>query len=185
MALEVRDCDNTIILFCDARLKAVQEEKERFCLYLSTEPELAFNTLHGAPQVTVQEETSYGSRTWSIPYLFDGKVILDGVAKDDAIYNAYYYVKAKGARKLITLAEEQDKTFCDNVNHPNHYQTKNGIEVIDVIEAFIADLQGIVAFDIGNALKYLCRWKHKGGVEDLKKAKWYIDHAIEMESKDE
>lgn len=183
--MEVRDCDNTIIPFCDARLKAVQEEKERFCLYLTNEPTWAFNTLHGAPQVTVQEETSDVTRTWSIPYLFDGKVTINGVAKDDAIYNAYYFVEAKEAQQIITLAEKQDKTFCDNVNHPNHYQTKNKIEVIDVIEAFIADLQGIVAFDIGNALKYLCRWKHKGGVEDLKKAKWYIDHAIERESKDE
>ena len=183
--MEVQGCDNTIIPFCDVCLKAVQEEKERFCLYLTNEPTWAFNTLHGAPQVTVQEESSDGTRTWNIPYLFGGKVTINGVAKDDAIYNAYYFIEAKGAREIIASAKKPDNAFCDNVNHPNHYQTKNGIEVIDVIEAFIADLQGIVAFDIGNALKYLCRWKRKGGVEDLKKARWYINHAIERESKNE
>lgn len=67
----------------------------------------------------------------------------------------------------------------EKVNHPTHYQSGNGIEVIDVIEAFTADLNGVVAFDMGNAIKYLCRWNRKGGVEDLKKAKWYIDHAIQ------
>lgn len=67
----------------------------------------------------------------------------------------------------------------EKVNHPTHYQSGNGIEVIDVIEAFTEDLNGVTAFDIGNAIKYLCRWNRKGGVEDLKKAKWYIDHAIQ------
>lgn len=69
----------------------------------------------------------------------------------------------------------------EKVNHPSHYQSTAGIEVIDIIDAFTADLPGIVAFDIGNAIKYLCRWNNKGGVEDLKKAVWYIQHAIEHE----
>lgn len=74
----------------------------------------------------------------------------------------------------------------DNVNHPSHYQSANGMEVIDVIEAFTEDLHGIIAFDVGNALKYVCRWKNKGGVEDLKKAVFYLNHAIEKErDKDE
>jgi mevalonate pyrophosphate decarboxylase len=66
----------------------------------------------------------------------------------------------------------------DMVSHPPHYQSNNGIEVIDVIEAFTADLQGIEATDTGNVIKYICRWKHKNGLEDLEKAKWYINHLI-------
>lgn len=66
----------------------------------------------------------------------------------------------------------------ETVNHPNHYMSETGLEAIDVIEAFTFDLKGVEAFDTGNALKYLCRWKEKNGVEDLKKAKWYIDHLI-------
>lgn len=64
------------------------------------------------------------------------------------------------------------------VNHPAHYQSETGLEVIDVIHAFTFDLKGIEAFDTGNALKYLCRWAQKNGVQDLKKAKWYIEHLI-------
>ena len=66
----------------------------------------------------------------------------------------------------------------DMVNHPAHYKTKNGLETIDVIEAFTEDLKGIEATDTGNVLKYMCRWPHKNGLEDLNKARWYLDHLI-------
>lgn len=69
----------------------------------------------------------------------------------------------------------------DNVNHPVHYQTLKGLEAIDVIEAFTSDLQGIEAVCTGNVLKYMCRWKKKNGLEDLKKARWYLDRLIDME----
>lgn len=68
----------------------------------------------------------------------------------------------------------------DMVNHPKHYQTKNGLEAIDVIEAFTIDLQGGEATNTGNVLKYMCRWKHKNGIEDLKKARWYLDRLIDL-----
>lgn len=69
---------------------------------------------------------------------------------------------------------------CDDqmVSHPSHYQSKNGLEVIDVIEAFTADLSGIEATDTGNVIKYICRWKSKNGLQDLKKAMWYLQHLI-------
>lgn len=66
----------------------------------------------------------------------------------------------------------------DIVNHPEHYQSNFGIEVIDVIEAFTANLNGIEATDTGNVIKYICRWKKKNGIEDLKKAEWYLKHLI-------
>lgn len=52
-------------------------------------------------------------------------------------------------------------------------------EVIDVIEAFTFDLKGIEATDTGNVLKYMCRWKNKNGVQDLEKARWYLEHLID------
>jgi len=64
------------------------------------------------------------------------------------------------------------------VSHPPHYQSKTGLEVIDVIKAFTNGLTGIEATDTGNVIKYICRWKHKNGIQDLKKARWYIDHLI-------
>ena len=68
----------------------------------------------------------------------------------------------------------------DMINHPDHYQL-NGMETIDIIGAATSELSGIEAFDTGNALKYLCRWKNKNGIEDLKKAVWYIQHLIDFE----
>lgn len=64
------------------------------------------------------------------------------------------------------------------VSHPLHYQSETGMEAIDVIEAFTFDLKGVEAFDTGNVIKYICRWKNKDGVRDLEKAKWYLEHLI-------
>ena len=71
----------------------------------------------------------------------------------------------------------------DMVNHPPHYQSKNGLEVIDVVETFTDGLNGIEATDTGNVIKYICRWSHKNGLEDLKKAQWYLNHLIERVEK--
>lgn len=64
--------------------------------------------------------------------------------------------------------------MSDSVNHPSHYNVGK-IEVAD----FIADQK--LNFDRGNAVKYLCRAGKKNPdkeIEDLKKAKWYIEHEI-------
>lgn len=75
---------------------------------------------------------------------------------------------------------------CDNPNvNPNHYKTASGIETIEVLDAFTDGLNGIEAVCTANALKYLCRWKKKNGVEDLNKAIWYIQYLINKLSKDE
>ena len=70
------------------------------------------------------------------------------------------------------------------VSHPPHYQSNSGLEVIDVIDAFTADLVGTEAVCTGNVLKYICRWKHKNGLQDLKKAAWYLNHLIESLEKE-
>ena len=69
-------------------------------------------------------------------------------------------------------------TEQDMVNHPPHYQSETGLEVIEVIEAFTFNLSGIEATDTGNIIKYACRWKQKNGIEDLKKIIWYARHLI-------
>lgn len=65
------------------------------------------------------------------------------------------------------------------VAHPAHYQTSNGLETIDVMEAFTEDMVGYEAVCTSNVLKYICRWKKKNGIEDLKKAEWYLKRLIE------
>ena len=64
----------------------------------------------------------------------------------------------------------------DAIN-PSHYQ-KGKVECIDAIESATAGLEGIEAFCTGNAIKYLYRWKEKGGAEDLRKARWYINRLL-------
>ncbi len=72
--------------------------------------------------------------------------------------------------------------MSDNVNHPSHY-THGKYECIDILQDITSDLQGLDAICTANAVKYLWRWKHKNGVEDLKKAAWYINRLIEENSK--
>ena len=68
-------------------------------------------------------------------------------------------------------------TENDNVNHPNHY-CKGGIECIEAIKAAVVGLVAMEAVCTANVIKYLWRWKFKNGLEDLKKAKWYLDRLI-------
>ena len=64
----------------------------------------------------------------------------------------------------------------DTVNKPKHYAGK--VECIDAIESAVEGLEGIEAVCTANAIKYLYRWKKKNGVEDIKKAKWYIERLL-------
>lgn len=70
----------------------------------------------------------------------------------------------------------------DLVNHPPHY-TAGGIECIDALAAATKGLEGLEAVCTANAIKYLWRWKLKNGVEDLRKAVWYINRLIEDQVK--
>lgn len=70
--------------------------------------------------------------------------------------------------------------MVEKVNHPSHY-SQGGMEVIDVIDAFTKECNGEEAFYVGNIIKYVCRFKKKNGIEDLKKAHWYLDRLISKE----
>jgi hypothetical protein len=76
------------------------------------------------------------------------------------------------------------KIVKDNVNHPAHYNASDiycnecggHIECIDIVRHY--------NFAIGNAIKYLWRFEHKNGLEDLKKAIWYINDEIKRREKE-
>lgn len=74
--------------------------------------------------------------------------------------------------------------MSEKVNHPNHY-TQGGMEVIDVIDAFTQECSGLESFYVGNIIKYVCRFKKKNGIEDLKKAQWYLSRLVEKEEQNE
>lgn len=66
----------------------------------------------------------------------------------------------------------------DNVNSPKHYTT-GGIETIDYIKAKLG-VDGTINYCMGNVMKYTSRWQDKNGLEDLKKAQWYLNYAINL-----
>lgn len=71
--------------------------------------------------------------------------------------------------------------MTDNVNHPSHY-TQGGVECIDAITAATVNKTGIEAVCTANVIKYLWRYEGKNGLEDVKKAQWYLNRLIaEME----
>tara|TARA_R110002126_G_scaffold66781_1_gene169631 strand:+ start:360 stop:632 length:273 start_codon:yes stop_codon:yes gene_type:complete len=83
----------------------------------------------------------------------------------------------------ITLNGESftigDATLSDNVNSPDHYNFA-GIECIDAIRAATGP-EGFDSYLQGNIMKYLWRYQYKNGVEDLKKAQWYLSRLIEAQ----
>ena len=64
----------------------------------------------------------------------------------------------------------------ESVNHPKHYQTDGGIEVIDYIESLGIGYE----FCVGNAIKYLSRaGKKDDKLQDVRKAQWYVNRAVQ------
>jgi hypothetical protein len=66
----------------------------------------------------------------------------------------------------------------DVVNHPSHYMGEGGMECIQAIRGSLSQ-EGFQDYCKGNILKYVWRFRNKNGVEDLKKARVYLDFMIE------
>ena len=98
---------------------------------------------------------------------------------DDMLNKCYNWYKELNP----AVCENAEAKCCDKgpnvdmVNHPSHY-TQGGIECIDCIKSATVGKVGIEAFCVGNAIKYLFRYEEKNGIEDVKKARWYIDRLI-------
>ena len=81
----------------------------------------------------------------------------------------------------MTAEERLRSIERDNVNNPAHYG-QGEIECIDYILDFLTD-EEVIGYLRGNIAKYLHRWRYKNGIEDLKKAQWYLNKLIEYEEK--
>ena len=94
----------------------------------------------------------------------------DPVAKK--IHDSYF------KESLPNVDRAQLAKLPERVNHPSHYN-QGKYEVIDVIQDWGLD------FTEGNVVKYVARSKHKENrVEDLKKARWYLDYLISQLEKE-
>lgn len=66
----------------------------------------------------------------------------------------------------------------DRVKFPGHYISATGMECVDAIRAALTR-EEYLGWCSGNVIKYLWRWRSKGGVEDLKKAREYLNFVID------
>lgn len=87
------------------------------------------------------------------------------------VINQGTIIESNGEKNKTTISEDND-----NVNHPKHYNVGN-IEVIHYIEDKLS-YEEFTGYLTGNIIKYISRYKHKNGLEDLKKAQWYLNYLI-------
>ena len=84
-------------------------------------------------------------------------------------------------KRLIEEFEMEEQNNKNKmVDHPPHYN-QSGVECIDAIQAVTEE--GFEYYLQGNILKYLWRYRYKNGVEDLKKAEWYLRKLIIQKEK--
>ena len=84
-------------------------------------------------------------------------------------------------REKQAMQQSDNVEMQDMVNHPPHYN-KAGIETIDAIKAMTDT--GFEYYLQGNIMKYLWRYRYKDGVQDLKKAQWYLTELIDVVEND-
>ena len=82
---------------------------------------------------------------------------------------------------MIPIIDDLPEEPVDMVNNPPHYN-KYGVECLDAIRS--ATGEGYEYYLQGNIIKYLWRYRYKNGVEDLEKAKFYLDNMIQTVKKD-
>lgn len=103
---------------------------------------------------------------------------------DDDLNNVYNVMLA--AKDMITVRGVANDSYInklDMVNHPSHYNQGN-VECIDAMAAATVNKHGIEAICVSNVIKYLFRYETKNGLEDVRKAQFYLNRLIkELENK--
>lgn len=127
--------------------------------------------------VHIEEEgVSCGSLSYA-KYLHPNIPIEKYKVKQDEV-SKWFENTANAMKAFASNGVSMKNENNDKVNNPAHY-TAGGIETLDYIKAKVKDYPSYAA---GNILKYVSRYEHKNGIEDLKKAQFYLDDLIkEME----
>lgn len=136
----------------EAKLKRISEAPEQ-------KPLAPRETVKATTTIYVKSPLSAEELEKQLKALLPKKLALEPLPKED---------------RAIKMPESNKP---DNVNHPKHY-CKGGIECIQVIKAQLTPEQNI-GYLYGNVLKYMWRWPDKNGLEDLRKAKHYLEWLIE------
>lgn len=99
----------------------------------------------------------------------------DGCLTDESGNKEHYWLLEDDLFEKYFIPYNEN---TNNVNHPSHYNIGN-IECIDaMVSAYGKDT--VSHFCICNAFKYIWRYKYKNGIEDLKKAQWYLNKVVEL-----
>ena len=102
----------------------------------------------------------------------------------DVVNDSLHSYKEKLQRIIEVEESGSVKTTNDPVNHPNHY-TYGSIECIDSIKSSMPR-DAYCGYLKGNIMKYIWRYNMKNNpVEDLRKAKWYLNRLIEEQLDEE
>ena len=87
-------------------------------------------------------------------------------------------------REIVIVGPGDNRTVISEegirnskVNHPSHYN-KGKYECLDVVKDLIKDMSGVEGALFFNVFKYLWRYPHKNGIEDLKKCEFYLKDLI-------
>jgi hypothetical protein len=125
---------------------------------------------NGNPTATVKEVADKFKTSYSVAYMVRKEM---QKPKKQRAGNFKRIAVFSSNRPILNPEIAIEEPKADPVNHPAHYKV-GGIETIDFIEA------KSLGYHLGNAVKYITRADHKGNrLQDLQKAKWYIDRAIE------
>lgn len=124
-----------------------------------------------------EEGVSYGTLSYAEDNYPDTPIEKYKVKQDEV--SKWFDNTANAMKAFASNGVSMKKQNTDNVNNPSHY-TAGGIETLDYIKAKVKDYP---SYAVGNILKYVSRYEHKNGIEDLKKAQFYLNDLIEwMES---
>lgn len=122
-------------------------------------------------KISPQGKETYTNRNMN-PWETEGTI---SCVKDDEF--CYKVVWDNGRENSYREGElELVSKKSDNVNSPSHYG-QGKIECIDYINDFLTK-EEYIGYLRGNIAKYLHRWRYKNGIEDLKKANWYLDRLM-------
>ena len=98
----------------------------------------------------------------------------NGAIKKKSIRHKKYVEQMKGENKTM-----EEIKVNDNVNHPSHYEGHTSIDCIDAM-ILTFGVKRTAEYCVQNAYKYIWRHKYKNGIEDLKKAEWYLNKFDEL-----
>jgi hypothetical protein len=133
---------------------------------------------NGNPNATPVEVAKKFNTTYQVAYMVRREMQKKKTLKAKPLTGKFKRIALFSSNESVldTINPEcvkPEEPKVDPVNHPVHYKV-GGIETIDFIEA------KALSYHLGNAVKYITRADHKGNrLQDLQKAKWYIDRAIE------